>query len=182
MSHMDVFWLKMVLFSHLAAVGKVKPFKLSNKSLCCSFWVKLRHILTTAKGKFRFEILHLSHKLYTGVWDSLQIFFKCIFVTCYHKMSVKSSHFRNFCPIIRGLSDFQRQKMITADNLQVPIIWGVWSLTFGIPNSEALPSMTILIWIFCFGALTILTGDYFVLRINKIIYSKQKKKLVFYSF
>ena len=25
-----------------------------------------------------------------------------------------------------------------------------------------------------FGALTILTGDYFVLRINKIIYSKQK--------
>ena len=36
-------------------------------------------------------------------------------------------------------------------------------------------AMTILISHFlCFGALKILTGDYFVLRINQIIYSKQK--------
>ena len=36
-------------------------------------------------------------------------------------------------------------------------------------------TMTILISHFpCFGALKILTGDYFVLRINQIMYSKQK--------
>ena len=36
-------------------------------------------------------------------------------------------------------------------------------------------TMTILFSHFlCFGALKILTGDYFLLRINKIIYSKQK--------
>ena len=36
-------------------------------------------------------------------------------------------------------------------------------------------TMTILISQFlCFGALEILTGDYFVLRINQIIYYKQK--------
>ena len=32
-----------------------------------------------------------------------------------------------------------------------------------------------------FGALKILTGDYFVLRIHQIIYFKQKK-MMFYSF
>ena len=38
-------------------------------------------------------------------------------------------------------------------------------------------TMTILISHFLrFGALNILTGDYFVLRINKIIYSKQKNE------
>ena len=43
-------------------------------------------------------------------------------------------------------------------------------------------TMTILISHFLrFGALQILTGDYFVLRINQIIYSKQKN-LMFYSF
>ena len=43
-------------------------------------------------------------------------------------------------------------------------------------------TMTILISHFLrFGALKILSGDYFVLRINKIIYSKQKKWM-FYSF
>ena len=36
-------------------------------------------------------------------------------------------------------------------------------------------TMTILILHFlCFGAIKILTGDYFVLRIKQIIYSKQK--------
>ena len=36
-------------------------------------------------------------------------------------------------------------------------------------------TMTILIWHFLsFGTLKSLTGDYFVLRINQIIYSKQK--------
>ena len=48
--------------------------------------------------------------------------------------------YRNFCPIIHGLSDFQSQKMIVAGNLPVRIIWETRSLTFGIPNSEALPS------------------------------------------
>ena len=43
-------------------------------------------------------------------------------------------------------------------------------------------TMTILISHFLhFGALKILTGDYFVLRINQIIYSKQKNWM-FYSF
>ena len=43
-------------------------------------------------------------------------------------------------------------------------------------------TMTILISHFLrFGALKILTGDYFVLRINQVIYSKQKN-LMFYSF
>ena len=41
-------------------------------------------------------------------------------------------------------------------------------------------TMTILILHFlCFGALKILTGDYFVLRINQIIYSKQKFDVLF---
>ena len=48
--------------------------------------------------------------------------------------------YRNFRPIICGLSDFQRQKMIVAGNLPVRFIWETRSLTFGIPNSEALPS------------------------------------------
>ena len=43
-------------------------------------------------------------------------------------------------------------------------------------------TMTILISHFLrFGALKMLTGDYFVLRINQIIYYKQKN-LMFYSF
>ena len=44
-------------------------------------------------------------------------------------------------------------------------------------------TMTILILHFLrFGALKILTGDYFVLRINKIIYSKQTKNGCFGHF
>ena len=36
-------------------------------------------------------------------------------------------------------------------------------------------TMTILIWhFFCFGALKILTSDYFALRIGRMIYSKPK--------
>ena len=44
-------------------------------------------------------------------------------------------------------------------------------------------TMTILILHFLrFGALKILTGDYFVLRINQMIYSKQKLWCFFFHF
>ena len=43
-------------------------------------------------------------------------------------------------------------------------------------------TMTILILHFlCFGALEISTGDYFVLKINQIIYSKQKNLDVLFN-